>query len=103
MVSDVIKTFASYIDIIIFLNFEKNGSYDERCWWQTGRGQVLVNSGFRFKKNKCTKEKITWPCFRKDCRSYLTTRKHDIDDVNAVITVLMVNVSYFLNCPFTVC
>lgn len=58
-----------------------------------GRGQVLVNNGFRFQRNKCTKEKITWRCFRKDCRSYLTTRKFDIDDVNAVITVLKVNVS----------
>ena len=50
-----------------------------------------VNNGFRFQRNKCTKEKnkITWHCFRKDYRSYLTTRKFDVDDVNTVITVLI--------------
>jgi len=99
VVYDVIYTFASYI--LQSVKISNKMAYVTRG--VGGRGQVLVNEGFRFHRNTCTQEKIRWRCFRKDCRSYLTTRKFDIDDVNAVITVLKVNVSCLLNFRFTVC
>ena len=55
-------------------------------------GKVLVFEGFRYQKNKEKSHSIQWRCWRKTCRTPLTTNVFDLNDEAAVINVLTVRI-----------
>jgi len=59
------------------------------------RGKVLIFNGFRFQKNRETANNIYWRCWRKNCRTPLTTNVFDLDDEHAQINVLQVSFVFF--------
>ncbi len=64
-------------------------------------GKILIHDGFRYQKNIATKDKIWWTCWRKTCRAPLSSNIFDVNDDNAVITIL--EVSELCNSIVVVC
>lgn len=54
------------------------------------RGKILINEGFRYQKNRETKEKIHWRCWKTGCRAKLNTLLFDLTEESPEITVLEV-------------
>lgn len=63
------------------------------------KGTVLVYNGYRYHKNKSTKIKIYWRCWRKECKGTLTTSLFDTTLERPDIEVISVSTtkltSYF--------
>jgi len=56
-----------------------------------GKGFVLINNGYRYQRNWSSSNKITWRCFRQQCRAHLKTNVFDVEDPDAHIRVMKVN------------
>jgi hypothetical protein len=54
-------------------------------------GKILNVEGFRYQKNRVTKEKIWWRCWRSSCGTMLSTEIFDVDQDNPEINVLTVS------------
>ena len=50
--------------------------------------KILVHENFRYQKNKVTKTKIHWRCWRQDCRAYLQTLLFDLDEEDPDIQII---------------
>ena len=58
-----------------------------------GRGFVLIHKGFRYQRNKVKHNKITWRCYRAECRANLETSGFDVADPAARIRMRQVCLS----------
>jgi hypothetical protein len=55
-----------------------------------GKGCVLINNGYRYQRNWSSTAKITWRCFRPECRAYLKTNVFDVEDPDSRIRIIKV-------------